>query len=202
MQEGQITAFDGEVYKMKDYAKTADKNKTQRANRAEKNKKSEQEMEKLKKENKKLQAKLARGRMPDAEDQRGTGNEIDAEHNQLYRAKTTPKTTPIKKAEQRFGKEEQQRAKAAFGRTLEDGLGFNWDRLGETRSHKDRELKVNFIDKNNNCSGNKRPREQPIEESEDGEWWFVEDGRDIDAQAADVEYSSRDEDQDVFAHSA
>ena len=199
MQEGQITAFDGEVYKMKDYAKTADKNKTQRANRAEKNKKSEQEMEKLKKENKKLQAKLARGRMPDAEDQRGTGQEIDAEHNQLYRAKTTPKTTPIK---QRFGTAEQQRASAACRKTLEDGLGFDWNRLGETRSHKDRELKVNFIDKNNNNSGNKRPREQPIEEDEDGEWFFAEDGQDIDANAADVGYSSMEEDQDVFAHSA
>ena len=104
------------------------------------------------------------------EDKRGTEDEIDAEHTQLYRAKTTPKTTPVK---QRFGKEEQQRARAAFGRTLEDGLGFNWDRLGETRSH--RELKVNFIDKNNNHSGNKRQREQPIEEGEDGEWYFAEE---------------------------
>ena len=199
MQEGQITAFDGEVYKMKDYAKTADKNKTQRANKAEKKKKSEKEVKALKKENEKLQAALAKGRMPQVEDKRGTGDEIDAEHTQLFRAKTTPKTTPVK---QRFGKEEQQRAKAAFGRTLEDGLGFNWNRLGETRSHKDRELKVNFIDKDNNNSGNKRQREQPMEEGEDGEWYFVEDGHGIDAQAADVEYSSMDEDQDVFAHSA
>ena len=67
MQEGQITAFDGEVYKMKDYAKTADKNKTQRANRAEKNKKSEKEVKALKTENKKLQAALAKGRMPQVE---------------------------------------------------------------------------------------------------------------------------------------
>ena len=173
MQEGQITAFDGEVYKMKDYAKTADKNKTQRANKAEKKKKSDKEVKALKKENEKLQAALAKGRMPQVEDKRGTGDEIDAEHTQLFRAKTTPKTTPVK---QRFGKEEQQRAKTAFGRTLEDGLGFNWDRLGETRSH--RELKVNFIDKNNNHSGNKRPREeqqQPIEEDEDGEWHYAEE---------------------------
>jgi len=192
MQEGQITAFDGEVYKMKDYAKTADKNKTQRANRAEKNKKSEKEVKALKKENEKLQAALAKGRVPQVEDKRGTGNEIDAEHNQLFRAKTTPKTTPVK---QRFGKEEQQRAKTAFGRTLEDGLGFNWNRLGETRSQ---ELKINFIDKDN-----KRKREQPTEEGEDGEWYFVEDnGHGIDAQAADVENSPMDEDKDVFAHSA
>ena len=153
MQEGQITAFDGEVYKMKDYAKTADKNKTQRANKAEKKKKSDKEVKALKKENEKLQAALAKGRMPQVEDKRGTGDEIDAEHTQLFRAKTTPKTTPVK---QRFGKAEQQRAKTAFGRTLEDGLGFNWDRLGETRSQ---ELKVNFIDKDNNNSGNKRKRD-------------------------------------------
>ena len=198
MQEGQITAFDGEVYKMKDYARTADKNKTQRANKAEKKKKSDKEVKALKKENEKLQAALAKGRMPQVEDKRGTGDEIDAEHTQLFRAKTTPKTTPVK---QRFGKAEQQRAKTAFGRTLEDGLGFNWDRLGETRSQ---ELKVNFIDKDNNNSGNKRQREQPTEEGPDGEWWFVEDAQahGIDAQAADVEYSSMDEDQDVFAHSA
>ena len=199
MQEGQLTAFDGEVYKMKDYGKTADKNKTQRANRAEKQKKSEKEVKALKRENEKLQAALAKGRVPQVEDKRGTGNEIDAEHNQLYRARTTPKTTPVK---QRFGKEEQQRAKAAFGRTLEDGLGFNWNRLGETRSHKDREFKVNFIDKNNNNSGNKRQREQPIEEGDDGDWYFAEDCPDIDAQAAEVGYGSMDEDQDVYAHSA
>ena len=64
MQEGQITDFSGEVYKMKDYGKTANKNKTQRANRADKKKLSEQEIKDLKKENKKLQAKLARGRVP------------------------------------------------------------------------------------------------------------------------------------------
>ena len=195
MQEGQITAFDGEVYKMKDYARTADKNKTQRANKAEKKKKSDKEVKALKKENEKLQAALAKGRHPQVEDKRGTGDEIDAEHTQLFRAKTTPKTTPVK---QRFGKEEQQRAKSAFGRTLEDGLGFNWDRLGETRSQ---ELKINFIDKDHNHSGNKRRREQPTEEGPDGEWWFVEDSR-IDAQAADVGHSSGDEDNDVFAHSA
>ena len=140
--------------------------------------------------------------MLEVEDKRGTGNEIDAEHNQLYRAKTTPKTTPVK---QRFGEEEQQRAKSAFGRTLEDGLGFNWNRLGETRSHKDRELKVNFIDKNNNNSGNKRPREQPIEEDDDGDWYFAEEEDElslIDAQAAELGHGSMDEDQDVYAHSA
>ena len=202
MEEGQITDFTGEVYNMRDYEKTANKNKAQRANRADKKKLSEQEIKDLKKENKKLQAKLARGRVPDAEDQRGTGQEIDAEHNQLYRARTTPKTTPIKKGEKRFGTAEQQRASAACRKTLEDGLRFNWNRPGETRSHKDKELKVHFIDKNNNRSGNKRSREQPIEEGEDGEWYFVEDGHGIDAQAADVKNSSRDEDQDVFAHSA
>ena len=132
--------------------------------------------------------------MPQVEDKRGTGDEIDAEHTQLYRADTTPNKV-------RFIIEEPKRAGAAFGRTLASGLGIK-DRLGETRSHKDRELKVNFIDKNNNHSGNKRPREQPIEEDEDGEWFFAEDGHDIDAQAADVGYSSMDEDQDVFAHSA
>ena len=201
MQEGQLTAFDGEVYKMKDYGKTADKNKTQRANRAEKKKKSEKEVKALKRENEKLQAALAKGRVPQVEDKRGTGNEIDAEHNQLYRAKTTPKTTPIK---QRFGKEEQQRAKAAFGRTLASGLGIK-DRLGETRSEK--ELKINFIDKNNNYSGNKRHREQPIEEDEYG-WHYAEEEEEehnfIDAKVAELRRGSvdEDEDQDVYAHSA
>ena len=94
MQEGQITAFDGEVYKMKDYGKTADKNKTQRANRADKKKKTDQEMEKLKKENKKLEAKLARSRMPFVEDKRGTEDEIDAEHIQLFQT-PTPQATEL-----------------------------------------------------------------------------------------------------------
>ena len=194
MQEGSITDFSGEVYKMKDYARTADKNKTQRANRAEKTKKSANEVKALKKENEKLQAKLARGRVPQVEDKRGTGDEIDAEHTQLYRADTTPNKV-------RFIIEEPKRAGAAFGRTLASGLGIK-DRLGETRSEK--ELKAYCqSNRNNNRSGNKRPREQPIEEDEDGdEWAYAEDGQDIDAQAADVGYSSMDEDQDVFAHSA
>jgi uncharacterized membrane protein YgcG len=194
MQEGQLTAFDGEVYKVKDYAKTANKNKTQRANRAEKKQKSAKEVKDLKKENKKLQAALAKGRVPQVEDKRGTGDEIDAEHTQLYRAKTTPNKV-------RFGKGEPQRAGTAFGVTLEEGLGFNWNRLGETRSHRDDKLKA-YCQSNRN---NKRLREQPIEEDEGGEsdeWAYAEDGQDIDAQAADVGYSSMDEDQDVFAHSA
>ena len=196
MQEGQITDFSGEVYKMKDYGKTADKNKTQRANRAEKTKKTEEKVKALKKENEKLQAALAKGRVPQVEDKRGTGSEIDAEHNQLYRARTTPKTTPVK---QRFGEEEQQRAKSAFGRTLADGLGFDWNRLGETRSQ---ELEINFIDKDNNNSGSKRKREQPTEVGDDGDWYFAEDCPDVDAQAAEVGYGYMDEDQDVYAHSA
>ena len=127
--------------------KTANKNKAQRANRADKKKFTENEIQELKKENKKLQAKLARGRMPNVEDKRGTGDEIDAEHIQLYRANTTP-------SKQRFGEEEQQRAGEAFGRTLASGLGLGIeDRLGQTRS--ERELKINFIDK-----GNKRLREE------------------------------------------
>jgi len=197
MQEGSITDFSGEVYKMKDYAKTADKNKTQRANRAEKIKKSANEVKALKKENEKLQAKLARGRVPQVEDKRGTGDEIDAEHTQLYRAKTTPNKV-------RFGKGEPQSARTAFGVTLEEGLGFNWNRLGETRSHRDDKLET-YCKSNRN---NKRLREQPIEEDSGGEsdeWAYAEDGQDgqdIDAQAADVRYSSRDEDGDVFAHSA
>ena len=88
--------------------------------------------------------------------------------------------------------------------TLASGLGIK-DRLGETRSEK--ELKINFINKNNNHSGKKRPREQPIVE-EDDDWHYAEEENcqencpGIDAEVAEVGYGSMDEDQDVYAHSA
>ena len=160
---------------MKDYEKSANKNRTQRANRADKKRLSEKEVKALKKENEKLQAALARGRVPEVEDKRGTGDEIDAEHTQLYRARTTPKTTPIK--QRFFGEEERQRAGEAFGRTLERGLGLSVkDRLGETRS--DRELKINFINKNNKRSREypeEPTRAQPIVEEDCGDWHYAEE---------------------------
>ena len=81
--------------------------------------------------------------------------EIDAEQVEIFKPR-----------QQRFGSAEKQRAGAAFGRTLASGLRME-DRLGETRSEK--ELKINFIDKSNNLSGNKRFREQPTAEDDDGE---------------------------------
>ena len=149
MEDGQIETFDSKIHKMKDYEKTAEKNKTQRANKADKKKDAAKELQRLQKENKKLTANLAQSRMPFLEDKRGTEEEIDAESVQLYTTDATPR-------KQRFAAPvDRQRAGAAFGRTLASGLGIK-DRLGETRSEK--ELKINFIDKNNNHSGNKRPQ--------------------------------------------
>ena len=201
MEDGQIETFDSKIHKMKDYEKTAEKNKTQRANKADKKKDAAKELQRLKKENKMLTANLAQSRMPFVADKRGE-EEIDAESVQLWTTGATPR-------KQRFAAPvDKQRAGAAFRATLEDGLGFNWDRLGETRSH--RELKVNFIDKNSNHSGNKRPREeqqQPIVEEEGGEWHYAEEEDElgfIDAEAAEVRHGSMDEDEDrdVYAHSA
>ena len=204
MEEGTIETFDSKVYNMKDFEKTAEKNKTQRANKATKKKAAEKEIQRLQKENKKLSANLAQSRMPFVEDKRGTEDEIDAERAQLYTANTTPR-------KQRFGQTEKQQARAAFGRTLASGLGLGIkDRLGETRS--DRELKINFINKNN-----KRLREypeepyqeeptraQPIVEEDCGDWHYAEEEEYnfIDAKVAEVRYGCMDEDQDVFAHSA
>ena len=201
MEDGQIETFDSKIHKMKDYEQTAEKNKTKRANKADKKKDAAKELQKLKKENKLLTANLAQSRMPFVADKRGE-EEIDAESVQLWTTGATPR-------KQRFAAPvDKQRAGAAFRATLEDGLGFNWDRLGETRSH--RELKVNFIDKNSNHSGNKRPREeqqQPIVEEEGGEWHYAEEEDElgfIDAEAAEVRHGSMDEDEDrdVYAHSA
>ena len=139
--------------------------------------------------------------MPFLEDKRGTEEEIDAESVQLF---TTTDATPRK---QRFAAPvDRRQSRAAFGRTLASGLGIK-DRLGETRSEK--ELKINFIDKNNNYSGNKRPREQPIAEDED-DWHYAEEEEEehnhnfIDAKVAELRHGSmdEDEDQDVYAHSA
>ena len=144
MEDGQIEMFTSEIYKMKDAVKTADKNKAHRANKADKTKKAAKELQKVQKENKKLDAQLARSRMPFLEDKRGTEDEIDAEQVQLYTANATPR-------KQRFeAPVDRRQSRAAFGRTLASGLGIK-DRLGETRS--DRELKTNFIDKNNNRIG-------------------------------------------------
>ena len=46
MEDGHIEGFDGEIYKMKEAIKTADKNRTQRANRADKKKKDSKELKK------------------------------------------------------------------------------------------------------------------------------------------------------------
>ena len=198
MEEGTIETFDSKVYNMKEFEKTSEKNKTQRANKADKTKNAAKELQRLQKENKLLTANMAQYRMQFLEDKRGTEEEIDAESVQLF---TTTDATPRK---QRFGQAEKQRARAAFGRTLASGLGIK-DRLGETRSEK--ELKINFIDKNNNYSGNKRPREQPIEEDEYG-WHYAEEEEEehnfIDAKVAELRRGSvdEDEDQDVYAHSA
>ena len=195
MEDGQIETFTSEIYKMKDAIKTADKNKAHRANKADKKKDAAKELQKIKDQNKKLTARLAQARIPFLEDKRGTEEEIDAEQVQLYTSNTTPR-------KQRFGPAEKQRAGEAFGRTLASGLRLG-DRLGETRSEK--ELKINFINKTNNYSGNKRfreTREQPITE-EDGDWHYVEEENcpGIDAQAAEVGYGAMDEDQDVYDHS-
>ena len=199
MEDGQIETFDSKIHKMKDYEKIAEKNKTQRANKATKTKDAAKELQRLQKENKKLSANLAQSRMPFLEDKRGTEEEIDAESVQLF---TTTDATPRK---QRFAAPvDRRQSRAAFGRTLASGLGIK-DRLGETRSEK--ELKINFIDKNNNYSGNKRPREQPIEEDEYG-WHYAEEEEEehnfIDAKVAELRRGSmdEDEDQDVYAHSA
>ena len=206
MEEGTIETFDRKVYNMKDVDKTAEKNKTQRANKADKKKDAAKELQRLQKENKKLSANLAQSRMPFLEDKRGTEEEIDAESVQLF---TTTDATPRK---QRFAAPvDRRQSRAAFGRTLASGLGIK-DRLGETRSEK--ELKINFIDKNNNFSGNKRTwdqftQDQPIVEGDDGDWHYAEEEENcqencpgIDAQAAEVGSGQMDEDQDVYAHSA
>ena len=201
MEDGQIETFDSKIHKMKDYEKTAEKNKTQRANKADKKKDAAKELQRLQKENKKLSANLAQSRMPFLEDKRGTEDEIDAENIQMWTTDATPR-------KQRFAAPvDRRQSRAAFGRTLASGLGIK-DRLGETRSEK--ELKINFIDKSNNLSGNKRLREEPtrahpIAEEDDGEWHYAEEEENcpgIDAEVAEVEYGAMDEDQDVYAHSA
>ena len=202
MEDGQIEDFTSTVHKMKDYERTAEKNKTQRANKADKKKGKDKEIQRLQKENKLLTANLAKSRMPFVEDKRGTEEEIDAESVQLYTTNAAPR-------KQRFGEAEKQQARAAFGRTLASGLGLGIkDRLGETRS--DRELKNNFINKNNKCL-REDPEEptracpQPIAEGDDGEWHYAEEEENypgIDAEVAEVGYGSMDEDQDVYAHSA
>ena len=158
MEDGQIEDFAGEIYKKKDALKTAEKNKAHRANRADKKKVTEKELQKMKDQNKKLTAQLARSRMPYLEDKRGTEEEIDAEQVELYTSNATPR-------KQRFGPAEQQQAGNAFKRTLKSGL-----RLGETRSEK--ELKIYC---KCNYSGNKHSREQPIAEEADGEWHCAEE---------------------------
>ena len=42
MEDGQIETFDSKIHKMKDYEKIAEKNKTQRANKATKTKRRSQ----------------------------------------------------------------------------------------------------------------------------------------------------------------
>ena len=79
MEDGQIETFDSKIHKMKDYEKTAEKNKTQRANKADKKKDKDKELQRLQKENKLLTANLAQSRMPFLEDKRGGEDEIDAE---------------------------------------------------------------------------------------------------------------------------
>ena len=184
MEDGQIETFDSKIHKMKDYEKTAEKNKTQRANKADKKKDAAKELQRLQKENKLLTANLAQSRMPFLEDKRGGEEEIDAEHIRLYTTTDTPR-------KQRF-------AKAASVK----------DRLGATRSQ--RTLKANNADTYSNLSGNKRLREeqqQPIVEEDGGEWHYAEEEDEfsfIDAEVAEVRHGSmdEDEDQDVYAHSA
>ena len=191
MEDGQIEDFTSKIYKMKDFEKTAEKNKTQRANKADKTKNAEKELQRVQKENKKLTAQLAQSRMPFLEDKRGSEDEIDAEQVQLYTANTTPR-------KQRFGQASVK------------------DRLGQTRSQK--KLKANNVDRNtsSNFSGNKRFREerdqpgrdQPIADGDDGDWHYAEEEEEnyhfIDAKVAELRHGSmdEDEDQDVYAHSA
>ena len=85
MEDGQIEDFTSEIHKMNDTLKTAEKNKAHRANKADKKKDAAKELQKVKDQNKKLEAKLAKARMPYLEDKRRTEDEIDAEQVEIFK---------------------------------------------------------------------------------------------------------------------